>query len=487
MGKGVKKILLILLTMFAAAAAGMCCAGAGAFDEYYDFELSDGTYAYLFPRAMVVMDENWYQNTIVISTERGAAFYHKASYNAYADEGMEGGRLFTLGASVNSSFEELPSFIYIGFDEEEAMNYYAELPTDYQAYMGDEAVRAEYDELWSGVEEVIAGIQIKGAKKGAGSGEKQSEPSRTETDRSAGSRIESGDYIYSVNNKEDKTITIEEYTGNEEEIEIPPEIDGYKVTDIGYQAFSYKEMKILSVPDGIQSIGKRAFEYCVISDDLLLPDNITVMDDAFSYARMPAVVTIPAGAAVESCAFSYCKEMKQLFIEAGAEIGGRAFGYSDDLEQVVCAEGSRLKDDSFEYCDALKEAVICGTVDLEKEAFSYCDNAVLLEAGKEEYSVRKQAAPNGENSETNQQTPVVYGHSITLTGDEYVFIDCPEGADAGDTVTVHTVDVADGEVKLEVNGSDIGTWEEWGTYTFIMPDEDVELHGWISTEGYPGA
>ena len=133
MGKGVKKILLILLTMFAAAAAGMCCAGAGAFDEYYDFELSDGMYAYLFPRAMVVMDEMWYQNTIVISTERGAAFYHKASYNAYAAEGLEGGRLFTLGASVNSSFEELPSFIYIGFDEEEAMNYYAELPTDYQA------------------------------------------------------------------------------------------------------------------------------------------------------------------------------------------------------------------------------------------------------------------------------------------------------------------------------------------------------------------
>ena len=54
-------------------------------------------------------------------------------------------------------------------------------------------------------------------------------------------------------------------------------------------------------------------------------------------------------------------------------------------------------------------------------------------------------------------------------------------------MTVHTVDVADGEVKLEVNGTDSGTWQEWGTYTFIMPDEDVELEGWISTEGYPGA
>ena len=54
-------------------------------------------------------------------------------------------------------------------------------------------------------------------------------------------------------------------------------------------------------------------------------------------------------------------------------------------------------------------------------------------------------------------------------------------------VTVHTVDVCDGEVRIEVNGSDTGTWEKGDTYTFIMPDEDVELNGRISTAGYPGA
>ena len=97
---------------------------------------------------------------IVKTSDRGATFYQKASYDAYEKEGMEGGRLFTIGASVNSSFSELPSFEYIGFDEDSCMNYYAELPTDYQAYMGDASIQAEYDALWSQVKDVIAGIRI---------------------------------------------------------------------------------------------------------------------------------------------------------------------------------------------------------------------------------------------------------------------------------------------------------------------------------------
>ena len=68
-----------------------------------------------------------------------------------------------------------------------------------------------------------------------------------------------------------------------------------------------------------------------------------------------------------------------------------------------------------------------------------------------------------------------------------MFIDCPSRAKAGDQVTVTTVDVAAGEVKIEVNGVDSGSWKNWETYTFIMPDQDVEVKGWISTAGFAGA
>ena len=143
---------------------------ANAFDDFYDYENPDGTYSYYFTDGVfVTMDKDWYQKTMVIPGEQGATFYHKASYDAYQNEGYEGGRLFTISASVNTDFRNLPSFEYIGFDEEEAMNYFVILPTDYQGYEKDESIAAEYNELWKGVKDVIAGIKLENGSDDAGS------------------------------------------------------------------------------------------------------------------------------------------------------------------------------------------------------------------------------------------------------------------------------------------------------------------------------
>ena len=140
---------------------------ADVFDDFYDYENPDGTYSYYFTQGVTVtLDEDWYQKTMVIAGEEGATFYHKASYEAYKKKGYEGGRLFTIGASVNTDFQKLPSFAYIGFDEEEAMNYFAVLPSDVQAYVEDEAIGNEYMALYSEVEDIIAGIKIEGAENG---------------------------------------------------------------------------------------------------------------------------------------------------------------------------------------------------------------------------------------------------------------------------------------------------------------------------------
>ena len=156
-----KKSILISLSLAVCLALSVMT-WAGPFEHFYDYENQDGSYSYFFTNGIfVTMDKEWYQNTFVKIEERGATFFHKDSYDAYAAQGLEGaGRLFTIGGSVNTSFQELPSFEYIGFDEENAMNYYAELPTDYQGYPGDEKIRQEYDALWAGVKDVIAGIQI---------------------------------------------------------------------------------------------------------------------------------------------------------------------------------------------------------------------------------------------------------------------------------------------------------------------------------------
>lgn len=425
-----------------------------------------------------------------------------------------------------------------------------------------------------------------------------------------------GVYNYSIN--DDLTITITEYTGDEEVVEIPEEINGHRVSTIGANAFSYKEMKSLSVPEGISRLQGSAFEYCSVTDTIQLPEKITIGTDAFSYGELPSEVTIPAGAIVEPCAFSYCDTLETVLIGPDAVIGSRGFSYCDYLSQVVCAQGSCLESSAFEYCKMLGKVVLCGNVERAEDAFSYCGTIEMVEAKAEDYDSQPipdlnsfltgglgggtnagmsggwemtsdaavtdearavfdramanisfdeyvdytpaallatqvvagtnycflcrvvvpdqttcyqlvyiwqdlegnaqfleaqdieiglsgESADAGtepptteENPTTTEgptitvgqagtQDPAAGEHSITVTSKKGVIVDCPDSAKAGELVTVSTADAADGEVYVHVNGSDIGTWEDSYTYTFIMPDEDVELYGGVDTTGYPGA
>ena len=420
---------------------------------------------------------SWAEKILIQPTLNGAAFYQKASYDKYMEEGIPGGGyLFTLGGCVNSDFEDLPSFIYLGFCEDSAMNYYLVLPTDYPAYMDDE-IRAEWDDMHKMMRGIAQGAVIRGsAVKPAGrqytgldpwgnpltitidsitdetinwtytedfdgqmliqsfedtelidaqasfhvegtiqdaeyiicdysgtmtveedtltltytAGEMTEESSEggstayhvealEEGDRTvvlnSGNAemvdvapapiLTSGDYDYTVF---EDAATIVKYNGEDQDLEIPSEIDGYPVTELGAEAFSYQKFNSVTIPDGILLIGKQAFEYCEIADALQLPENVTIAADAFSYAKLPEVVAIPAGAIVEKCAFSYCKNLQQVVIEPEATIKSRAFGYCDDLEQVVSA--GLLETGAFEYCKGIKQVIFQS--EAEEDAFENC-------------------------------------------------------------------------------------------------------------------
>ena len=398
-----KKVMMVLLTLLVSLTAASAV-WAGPFENYYDYENPDQTYTYYFDQGsgvFVTMDKNWYQKTLVKPTEKGAAFYHKASNDAYIAEGVEegGGWMFTLRDCPDDSYKELPEYEYIGFDEAAGMNYYAQLPTDYRAYMRDEGIRAEYDALMSEVEDVLAGITI-----GAGTDTKP-ETSGTETipdyipDIEPPEIFESGDYAYQIND-DGSSVTIAGYTGNEDEIEIPSEIDGYQVTGIGPEAFSYYKMKSLVFPDSISRIGGRAFEYCEVTSLLQLPENAALGWDAFAYAELPARLVIPEGVMVEGCAFSYCDTIEQVFVGADVVIGSRAFGYCDSLEQVVCAPGSTVEEDAFEYCRAMENIILCDPVTVDEGAFPYCGEAERRKADESEFDALLQADAGTDSSET---------------------------------------------------------------------------------------
>lgn len=356
------KKMIVALLAFAVILGASACVMAGTFDGYSDFEQADGTYAYAFLRVKVTMDKDWYRKTRVVLGEGGqtASFYHKGSYNAYADEGLTGGLLFTIGASVNTDFQELPRYNYIGFDEDEAMNYYVARPTDYQAYMADETIRKEYDELWDSVGEVIANIEILGSDQ------------PDQTDASAGKMM-----------------------------------GGWEVTEDA------------SVTKEAQAVFDQA-----------MPDHDRVVYDAVALLATQVV----AGK-------NFCILRRTSVIDSDEAPTYQLVYLWRDLQGKV------------------------QVLDIQEIEFGLSKN----------------------NSDQKTEVSGAEEYSIMLSGEEDVFTDCPISAKAGDTVIVHTVDVADGEVKITVNGEDAGSWQDWGTYTFVMPDQDVELYGWISTEGFAGA
>ena len=394
-----KKIMITLLSV--SVALSFCTAvWAGPFKGFYDYQNQDGAYEYYFEPGenmqpvFVTMDKDWYRHTRVLLEDGGASFYHKGSYNAYAEEGMKGGWLFTIGACVNSDFQDLPRFEYIGFDDENAMNYYVELPTDYQAYTEDDGIRAEYDALWAGVKDVISQITI-------GVTSEKEKPGETEEMVSIGGSdsndpdyvpetearkiIESGDYSYWVND-DGVSVTIVKYMADKDDTvaKIPSEVDGYQVTEIGSQAFTYKKMKSVFIPDTVKTVGQRAFEYSIITDTLEIPEDIRLCTSSFSDTKLPSAITIPGKAEIEDSAFSYCDTIEQVEIGPESVVHGRAFGYCDKLEKVIIGEGSLLEARAFEYCETLREVVLCGPVEMKEDAFSYCGDIEFTQPGETE-------------------------------------------------------------------------------------------------------
>ena len=70
-----------------------------------------------------------------------------------------------------------------------------------------------------------------------------------------------------------------------------------------------------------------------------------------------------------------------------------------------------------------------------------------------------------------------------LTGEDLV-TSCPKWADPGETVTVETVSVCDGEVCMSVNGSTAGIVRELeSVFTFTMPEGTAEVKVWVVANG----
>jgi hypothetical protein len=72
-----------------------------------------------------------------------------------------------------------------------------------------------------------------------------------------------------------KSVVITEYVGSKWAVSIPPIIQGLPVTGIGDGAFLHKIFFSVTIPDGVTSIGKEAFAFCIALASVTIGNSVT--------------------------------------------------------------------------------------------------------------------------------------------------------------------------------------------------------------------
>ena len=87
-------------------------------------------------------------------------------------------------------------------------------------------------------------------------------------------KLTCGGYTYVL--LEDGGARITGYDGDDAELTVPDELDGYPVREIGENAFSFcNSLTSVILPDSLSSIGDDAFSRCSFLTSITLPDSLT--------------------------------------------------------------------------------------------------------------------------------------------------------------------------------------------------------------------
>ncbi len=162
---------------------------------------------------------------------------------------------------------------------------------------------------------------------------------------------------------EDGTICISGCDSSVVTVNIPNEIDGKKVTAIGYEAFKdYSQLTSITIPEGVTSIGQSAFENCSSLNCITIPEGVIDIEfSTFKNCSSLSSITIPESlTGIGNCAFRYCSSLNSIIIpESVTNIGDLAFYGCSNLSSVVMPESMiSIGYAAFECCSNLRSITI---------------------------------------------------------------------------------------------------------------------------------
>ncbi|MBR6581776.1 MAG: leucine-rich repeat protein [Ruminococcus sp.] len=179
---------------------------------------------------------------------------------------------------------------------------------------------------------------------------------------------ESGDYVYMIT--DEGTVCITACRSDAEDVEIPSEIDGIAVTEIGGQAFLQSNIKKLTIPASVTSIAEEnPFCPMLFLEEIIVDEaneNYIVADGVLYTKDMKTLVSYPVK-----------KKGASFTIPDSIETIGIAAIYGTELEEIIIPDSvTSIKRHCFNGNENLKKIDMSNTVieQISPMCFADCIN-----------------------------------------------------------------------------------------------------------------
>jgi hypothetical protein len=156
-------------------------------------------------------------------------------------------------------------------------------------------------------------------------------------------------------------------TCTDTDIVIPSKYQGCLVTSIGDSAFrDCKNLKSVTIPDGVTSIGNLAFRDCTSITSVVIPDSVTTIGNYAFYdcTSLTSVVIGDSVTTIGERAFYDCTSLTSVVIgDSVTSIGNDAFRSCTSLTSVTIPDNvTSIGDSAFRGCTSLESVVIPDSV-----------------------------------------------------------------------------------------------------------------------------
>ena len=203
-------------------------------------------------------------------------------------------------------------------------------------------------------------------------------------------------------------------------LEIPSEVDGYPVTEIGEYAFCDNKM--------VTALGEVKREM-VYFDKVVIPEGVVVIrNGAFEYTKMKRVILPESLREIKSFGFYHCKKLKSINIPHHLKgINACVFACCTGLERIEIPSNCQyISSGAFSECKNLKKVILHeGLEHIYESAFYECRNFQRIEI-PDSVKVVEEAAFWNTNSLSKKKYKVIMRSMDTkmdVTSFSYSYLD----------------------------------------------------------------